>query len=177
MKKNIGIILLVILIIVIIGEILFRSANQEETRFTNSNEIIKVKDENAKNNIFNNNIYENSMDISNTIEESVVEEIEVDINQVDVDVKEEESIVEVKRNENEDKNTEEETKENEDTKKTKDEKAIELVKKEWGKDDSVYFTIDRIVGNKYDISVRSKKTTQTLTEYEVDISKETVEIK
>lgn len=55
--------------------------------------------------------------------------------------------------------------------------ALGLVKDEWGEDDSVYYTIDRHVGNIYDISVRSKSNTQSLMEYKVDTNKKTVEMK
>lgn len=58
-----------------------------------------------------------------------------------------------------------------------DDKALRLVKEEWGEDDTVYYTIDNQSNNTYNISVRSKSTTATLAEYEVDISKGTAEIK
>jgi len=50
------------------------------------------------------------------------------------------------------------------------EKAIEIAKKEWGEDDSVYFEFDEIVSNgNYRIAVRQKSTTNTLVWYIVDI--------
>lgn len=70
----------------------------------------------------------------------------------------------------------------EEEKNSKDEvngsdKALELVKKEWGEDDTVYYTIDNQSNNIYIISVRSKSSTAVLTEYEVNIEKETVVVK
>lgn len=69
--------------------------------------------------------------------------------------------------------TEEKQENNEDGK----DKALRLVKKEWGEDDTVYYTIDNQSNNIYNISVRSKSTTATLAEYEVDVNEETVMIK
>lgn len=74
-------------------------------------------------------------------------------------------------------NTEEEIKETVKSKQEKQDIAVNLTKQEWGEDDTVYYTIDREVDNIYDISVRSKSTTETLAEYEVDIVNKTVQIK
>ena len=52
---------------------------------------------------------------------------------------------------------EEETKEENEN---GEEKAKELAQKEWGEDDTVYFTIDNQSGNIYTVSVRSKTTTR-----------------
>ena len=73
--------------------------------------------------------------------------------------------------------SEEESQVNKESQKNKEQIATDLAKNEWGDDESVYYTIDRISGDKYYICVRSKATTETLAEYEIDIDKETVEIK
>ena len=65
-------------------------------------------------------------------------------------------------------------KENESSKK---EQALDLVKKEWGEDNTVYYTIDSTSGNIYNISVRSKATTEALIEYEVDVINKKIIIK
>lgn len=57
------------------------------------------------------------------------------------------------------------------------EKAISLVKKEWGEDSTVYYTVDNHQDNIYTISVRSKSTTATVAEYEVDAKSGQVNIK
>lgn len=55
------------------------------------------------------------------------------------------------------------------------EKAIAMAKKQWGENDkSVYYFIDRTNGNIYNISVRSKSTTESLAEYEIDIENNTI---
>lgn len=56
-------------------------------------------------------------------------------------------------------------------------KAIQLVKKDWGKDDSVYFYVDEEKGNgKYVVSVRNKETTSVVVWYNVDINSNKVEM-
>lgn len=69
------------------------------------------------------------------------------------------------------------SKENQSSEENNDEKALRLVKEEWGEDSTVYYTIDNQSDDTYSISVRSKETTATLAEYEANISTETVFIK
>ena len=57
------------------------------------------------------------------------------------------------------------------------EEALELAKEECGEDDSVYYTIDNQAENIYNISVRSKETTATLIEYEVNVNTQEVSVK
>lgn len=55
------------------------------------------------------------------------------------------------------------------------EKAVAMAKKQWGENDSsVYYFVDRTSGNIYNISVRSKSTTESLAEYEIDIKNNTI---
>ena len=56
-------------------------------------------------------------------------------------------------------------------------KALRLAKEEWGEDDTVYYTIDNEQSNVYYITVRSKSTTGSLAEYEVNVSTNEVTIK
>lgn len=58
---------------------------------------------------------------------------------------------------------------------SREEKAIELVKKEWGSTDGVYFSNESVDSNgRYIVSVRDKKTTTSLAFYLVDIDKKLV---
>lgn len=58
---------------------------------------------------------------------------------------------------------------------TREERAIELVKKEWGSTDGVYFSNESIDSNgRYIVSVRDKKTTTSLAFYLVDVDKQLV---
>ncbi len=72
---------------------------------------------------------------------------------------------------------EEETSSNKENTEDTQEKAIELVKKEWGEDSTVYYTVDNHQNNIYIISVRSKSTTETVAEYEVDTKNKQVKMK
>lgn len=71
----------------------------------------------------------------------------------------------------------EEDQESEESTENYSEKALELAKEEWGEDDSVYYTIDNQADNIYNISVRSKETTATLIEYEVNVNTQEVSVK
>ena len=58
---------------------------------------------------------------------------------------------------------------------TRDEKAVELVKKEWGSTDGVYFSNESVDSQgRYIVSVRDKKTTASLAFYLVDVDKQLV---
>ena len=61
---------------------------------------------------------------------------------------------------------EQETQKEETTPQNKDEKAIDLVKKEWGEDDTVTFNIEEKNGSKYYVAV--KKDATVISWYEVD---------
>ena len=140
---------------------------------TSANAVTNESISNTQN-ISENIIQNNKNDEENENNHQVSEEAE---NLVDTDIEKNEEKQETdNKNEQEESNGEEEIKETEQSKKSKDEKVLDLVSKEWGEDESVYYTIDRNVGDKYYVSVRSKQTTQTLAEYEVDLEKETVEL-
>ena len=54
-------------------------------------------------------------------------------------------------------------------------KALAMAKKEWGENDStVYYFVDREDGDTYNISVRSKETTESLIEYEINVKNNTI---
>ncbi len=58
---------------------------------------------------------------------------------------------------------------------TREEKAIELTKKEWGSEDGVYFVNESIDSQgRYIVSVRDKETTGALGYYVVDVDKQLV---
>ena len=61
---------------------------------------------------------------------------------------------------------EQETQKEETTTKNKDEKAIDLVKKEWGEYDTVTFNVEEKNGSKYYVAV--KKDATVISWYEVD---------
>lgn len=111
--------------------------------------LIKIENENVVNNTVKNEIKNNT----------VKEENNIDTNNI---------------NENTTSNVigkeETDSEKEEDSSQTKEEKAINLVKKEWGSDDdSVYFNIANKNGNKYTISVNSSATTEVIAWYDVDL--------
>lgn len=61
---------------------------------------------------------------------------------------------------------EQETQKEETTAQSKDEKAIDLAKKEWGEDDTVTFNVEEKNGTKYYVAV--KKDATVISWYEVD---------
>jgi len=91
-----------------------------------------------------------------------------DVEEKDKEIVEEEKEEELPTEDDEEYLGEEENKTEEEPKMTTDEKVIDLVKKEWGEDDSVTVNIEKKNGNKYRVAVRDTSTT-VLQWYEVDI--------
>ena len=74
---------------------------------------------------------------------------------------------------NNEKEPEQQTSSSDNAKNSNEEKAIELVKKEWGEDSSVYFDLAGVTSDgKYRVSVN--KDTKVLAWYIVDVESETV---
>ena len=62
--------------------------------------------------------------------------------------------------------------------KSNEERAIEMIKNDWGKDDNVTFKIDEQIDNgKYVVSVIDKNTTQVIMWYDVDVKNNTIQEK
>ncbi len=130
--------------------------------------------DNKENKTYQNNVTAHNTNVQNENNESNIISGE---NIVEVTNNEPVNEQEIRKDTQENQYIEEQNSENEIQGYEAEELALTLVKNEWGEDDSVYYTIDRNVGNKYDISVRSKANTQSLMEYVVDIDKRIVEIK
>ena len=146
---------------------------------------IKIKDFKNTQNEMNNKVNEpqisrnptkNENIVSNDIalEENKNETTENEVKQEEVKGEEETKSSETVSNETE--STAQNTNNGEEN---GDEAAINLVKNEWGADDTtVYYTIDTKSGDRtYTISVRSKSTTEQLAEYDVNLADKTVVIK
>ena len=86
---------------------------------------------------------------------------------------EENNIVEPEANEIENNVVEDET----TTALNPEEEAKQIVKENWGEDDSVYFSCDAIENGKYIVCVRDSETTYELYRYYVDLETGTFEIK
>ncbi len=121
-----------------------------------------------QNEIEDQNLTQNELPVENTIlEEETIEENQTNTENTTVN--------EITQNEYQ--GEEEETGITEEAEENKDEKALNLVKQDWGEDDTVYYTIDNQSNSIYYISVRSKSTTATLAEYEVDVNQGTAKMK
>ncbi len=103
-----------------------------------------------------NQLFENAT-VTDKVTENAVEENEIK----DTDKKDD-------KNEEDEKESEEETSSESIT--SKEERAIELVKKEWGDTEGLYFSNDAIdVEGRYIVSVHDKSTTNTLAFFLVDV--------
>lgn len=159
--KRILIFLIACLLIVssaLIAYVFFSKDNEKES---DNNEIKVYKNTNIAE---NNTVTQNTSDEDDTIVEENISVQENDEKKSKNEIQEKSHI-------------EEQSSEDGGSKQDGGQIALQLVKDEWGEDESVYYTIDRHLGNKYDISVRSKSNTQSLMEYEVDIEKKTIEMK
>ena len=149
------VIIVSIFTVIIVSAIVYFSLISLDKQYPVSGEVNEVyniqKNENIEK---NNNIQKNEIKQENNIEKE--NEVEEPANETSED--------------------ENETSEVEKEKNDGDEKAITLVKKEWGeKDDTVYYNIEeQISDNVYIVSVRDKETTEDLAEYRVDIKQKKV---
>lgn len=88
---------------------------------------------------------------------------------------ENENIMDNQKEEKQEEKTNEVINESTESVTTKEEKAVELVKKEWGSTDGVYFSNESVDSQgRYIVSVRNKKTTASLAFYLVDVDKQLV---
>lgn len=115
---------------------------------------------------------------TNGVENKIQENVEKENTQVEEKVEntEKEENTEVQENKAEEPKIEEDKKEQK-SELTGEEKAKELVKKEWGENDKTvyYYVEEQVSDDLYIISVRDAQTTEELSTYEVDNSAETVE--
>lgn len=158
-KKLVVICTLIVVLIVggIVGYKIYKLNNTE-------NEVVQMEN---KTNTTNINTQKNE-----------IEEVKKEENKVEEEIKEDNTTTESNTQNTEIKGKEEVDTQNEkENESNKKEQALDLVKKEWGEDNTVYYTVDSNSGNIYNISVRSKATTEALIEYEVDVTKKTVVMK
>ena len=155
-KKKIIIIVGVVILAILIALLTVKLINIERNK---EKEVSNVNENAIENNILENAIKnENTENTENIV---VVDKEKEDNNKND--------LIEASPTigEEEITKTEIEKKENDE------EKAVNIVKKDWGEDNSVYFTIEETQNEKYTISVREKDTTRTISTYEVNIQTET----
>lgn len=157
MKKNSKIIYLVILIVVIIAvvaifgfDILNKNNNVEETKnsVNETNQNMQVKVNETQNNVVKNeinNVVENKMENNQVVNNTTV--------------KEENNVT-----------IEKPTEVLQDNGATNEEKAINIVKKDWGTTENVYFvTMGIDASGRYIVTVNQSSTTEALAWYAVDV--------
>ena len=161
MKKYLLIIIFIICVAILIGFLVVGNKN-------NGNDAEENKVSNVViNNTVNNNA--NEIDV-NEIENTVQNAIENITNSVNSEIENENTI-----EESETPTISEQTNVNvEDS--GLEGKAIDLAKKEWGEDSSVYFTNEGKEGEYYIVAVRDKSTTSVQIYYKIDLVNNTVEI-
>lgn len=159
-NKKLVIIITVIALIVVGGLVYIGIKNLNSPTYTFENVEIAENDETEE--IENQNVFEENNEVE---PENIVGKEEA------------ESEEEAKKAENTTSKQNQEQKESEEANKQNEEKALKLVKDEWGEDETVYYTVDNFAGGIYNISVRSKETTESLAEYKVNLGTNSVELK
>ena len=151
------VIICTIIALVIVGAIVgIKIKDFKEKEYVNENT------ENKKNTTVVQNTVKNEVQEENTIEETEVKG-EEELNNGNSENKNSTKNQDTSTSSNDDENT--------------DETALGLVKKEWGEDNTVYYTIDDQKDNIYTVSVRSKSTTEQLAEYDVNLKDKKVDVK
>ena len=144
------IVILVIALVMMVGSIIYEEKiNISRQPIQNVNTPDIKEDEKV-----DTEVEENEEDVVLGKEETEDKEIENETESEDLPVEDEEYVGE-----------EEAT--TEEPKISTDQKVIDLVKKEWGQDNSAIFSIEKKNGNKYRVAVRDSSTT-VLAWYEVD---------
>lgn len=139
----------------------------------------EMKTEPVDANITNTSLVDENTGLDNIINElfedvTTNEEVENEVEEENIQKEDTNTNAENKGDENELEDKEEDVSSTESVT-SKQEKAINLVKKEWGGDDGVYFSNESIDSQgRYIVSVRDKGTTNSLAFFLVDVDKELV---
>lgn len=152
-KLIIAIVIAVILIIIIALLVwqLIRIKNE-------TTQVANIEKNNIVENQIQNNIIENELE-NNVEENTIVNTVQEENNQT--------------QNNNQKEETEEISKEELESEETNEEKAINIAKKDWGNDSTVYFRFARKnEDGKYLVEVREEETTYLITTYIIDINTE-----
>ncbi len=158
MSKTVKNSLIVIAIVVVLFAIIWFAYDVFKKEPVDANVNANLADENTGLDNIINDLFENVQ--TNEQTENVVENENITNNQ--------------KEEKQEDK-TNEVISESTESVTTREEKAVELVKKEWSSTDGVYFSNESVDSQgRYIVSVRDKKTTASLAFYLVDVDKQLV---
>ena len=164
----IAVIVVLILLAIFLAVKLFNIKNNKKIPTINTNNEIKNEtNNNVAGEVIQNNSIVNEIIQNNNINDNTVNETVGNITDENVVVENNSQQVSKEEIDNETIQKEEDNKE----------KAINIVKENWGEDDKVYFSFDSIDNNgKYIVSVRDRISTEALYWYAVDIEKGTFSI-
>ena len=151
-KKRIIAICIAVILLIITTKLIVKLINIKNNK---EREVANTNENSIQSNIVENNTIENNMienDEENEITDNTVIEKEKEPSENNTSIGEEEiTKTEIEKEEN------------------NQEKAMELVKRDWGEDNSVYFSFEGIENGKYIISVREESTTRTINTYAVNV--------
>lgn len=154
-------IILVIAIVLLTIKLINIRKNKQDITVINENLVIENKmDSNNEINNEPSNETQDSNEIQNNIENNTIDE---DIAQNTIQstpVADPEQEVDKQTIQQEDDNKE---------------KAINIAKKDWGEDNSVYFSFEGVNNGKYTVSVRETDTTRAIRYYHINVSDESFE--
>lgn len=150
-------IILIFLVIFLVIKLVNINKNKTNIEVVNTNNLIENETEsNLINNEIQNNIISQNQTVKNN-QPTFTEPNEPNINETNIQDNGGEEI---------DKSTIEKQEDNKD-------KAINIAKKDWGEDSTVYFTFDNVDSNgKYVVCVRKSTTTEALRWYAIDVNTE-----
>lgn len=151
MNRETKIVIILVIILAVVCGVIFFNKQGYKSQETNSNTILNATAQNVTDEIIN------KIENTNTFEENN-------------DKKED--------NTNTEENNSSDTNSNEKTSENDSDRAIEMVKNEWGKDDNVTFKIDeQTEDGKYVVCVMETSTTKVIMWYNVDVKNNTIEEK
>lgn len=151
MNRETKIVIILVIILAVVCGVIFFNKQENKSQVTNSNTVLNETAQNVTEEILN------KVENTNTFEENN-------------DKKED--------NTNTIENNSSNTNSSEKTSENDSDRAIEMVKKEWGKDDNVTFKIDeQTEDGKYVVCVMETSTTRVIMWYNVDVKNNTIEEK
>lgn len=151
MNRETKIVIILVIILAVVCGVIFFNKQENKSQVTNSNTVLNETAQNVTEEILN------KVENTNTFEENN-------------DKKED--------NTNTIENNSSNTNSSEKTSENDSDRAIEMVKNEWGKDDNVTFKIDeQTEDGKYVVCVMETSTTRVIMWYNVDVKNNTIEEK
>lgn len=160
MEKSTKIIVGILIIALIIMGIVLWTSKEEIKEADKQNSINQINITQSENNLVQNKEEDNENKIENIVSEDKQDEILNETTEV------------------EDLTNTSQTVDNQKKEENNNEKAINMVKNDWGADDSVSFKIDeQTEDGKYVVSVVDKNTTKVIMWYDVDINNNTIQEK